>query len=323
MNQKPVPKIFPLRCLPAIVPLLFLAMSLSLQAQKKAGAPEISIQQQGDSLNILIDGELFTANRTDLRLPMLYPIVGPHGIGMTRNYPMKEGVKDEASDHPHHTSLWYTHGIVNGKDFWHGKENRIEQTKVTQELKNNRAILRTENVWISNEDLVLKDRRIMQFFVTEQGARAIDFSVTLQASGGDVVFGDTKEGSMGFRMHPKLKLKGGGKVINSEGVEGKGVWGKAAKWICYHGQIDGHRVGATICDHPDNPRHPTTWHARDYGLVAANPYGLSYFQKKPKGSGDLKIPKDKSVTFRYRFLFHEGDAASAGIDQEFKAFATE
>ena len=46
----------------------------------------------------------------------------------------------------------------------------------------------------------------------------------------DVTFGDTKEGSMGIRMAPQLRLKGKvakGSALNSEGIVGKAVWGSA------------------------------------------------------------------------------------------------
>ena len=77
--------------------------------------------------------------------------------------------------------------------------------------------------------------------------------------------------------------------------------------------IDGKTIGMAIFDHPSNPRHPTWWHARYYGLVAANPFGIHDFEKQPDGTGDLTIPAGKSVTFRYRFLFHEGDYKAADI----------
>ena len=33
----------------------------------------------------------------------------------------------------------------------------------------------------------------------------------------------------------------------------------------------------TLMDHPSNLRHPTWWHARDYGFMAANPFGRAAF----------------------------------------------
>ena len=56
---------------------------------------------------------------------------------------------------------------------------------------------------------------------------------------------------------------------------------------------------------------------RDYGLFAANPFGVHDFEKKPKGTGDLKLPAGQSVTFRYRLIFHQGDTTPANVAAAF------
>ena len=67
----------------------------------------VQITDNGNSLRIQIDGELFTEyhygkyDGKDVSRPFFYPVIGPSGAPMTRNSPMKEG-KDEATDHPHH-----------------------------------------------------------------------------------------------------------------------------------------------------------------------------------------------------------------------------
>ena len=73
-------------------------------------------------------------------------------------------------------------------------------------------------------------------------------------------------------------------------------------------------------DHPQNPRHPTTWHVRSYGLFAANPFGLHDFENKPLGTGDLTIPAGKSVTFRYRFYLHKGDEVQAKVAEHYQNY---
>jgi len=50
-------------------------------------------------------------------------------------------------------------------------------------------------------------------------------------------------------------------------------------------QWPGKTVGIAVFDHPSNPRHPTTWHVRDYGLFAANPLGCTILKRKTKGLG--------------------------------------
>ena len=123
---------------------------------------------------------------------------------------------------------------------------------------------------------------------------------------------------MGIRTHPALRLQGKvatGKAINAGGVEGKGVWGKPAKWLYYWGKVDGATVGVGIFDHPTNPRHPTTWHARDYGLIAANPFGYSYFLGKKRGTGDLILKKGEEISFRYAFVFLGGDKQNSKVEE--------
>jgi hypothetical protein len=80
-------------------------------------------------------------------------------------------------------------------------------------------------------------------------------------------------------------------------------------------------MGVAIFDHPGNPRHPTWWHVRDYGLFAANPFGIHDFEKKPAGTGDYRIPAGQSLTFRYRFYIHRGDASEANVGQFWTDYA--
>ncbi|MFT5128841.1 MAG: hypothetical protein ACI8W8_002460 [Rhodothermales bacterium] len=300
---------------PLLLSLLLLA-SLSLHAQ-------VSLTASENAIRVELDGELYCEYvfKGQMR-PILYPIIGPHGTPMTRNYPMKEG-KDEAKDHPHHTSLFYAHGIVNGADFWHDKANAIEQVSITHEVVDGVGIIRSSNRWLAKGNEACSDETVLRLG-TEGDARFIDYQITIIASAGDLHLGDTKEGTMAIRTNPELRLAGKvakGKAKNSAGDTGKSLWGKSAAWVDYYGPIDNKVVGIAIFDHPSNPRHPTTWHARDYGLICANPFGLSYFQKKPKGSGDMNLVAGEKVTFRYRFLFHPGDTEAAGIEKRFAAWS--
>jgi hypothetical protein len=294
----------------------------------------IELKDSGGKIEVTLGGEKFTEYRyKGPGRPILYPIIGPSGVTMTRNYPIVKGVKGEAADHPHHTSLWYAHGSVNGHDFWAaGKDKgRIVQIGAAKTASDKtRGTIATRNKWVSTDGKTqCTDERAIAFQAVE-GRRVIDFQITIKASNGDVTFGDTKEGTMAIRTNPVLRLhndpKRGvtgakGKCVNSEGVKGKAVWGKRAKWVDYWAPVDGKTVGVAIFDHPSNPRHPTWWHARAYGLVAANPFGVHNFERKPAGTGNLKIKAGQSVTFRYRFLFHEGDAKEAKIAERYKAFA--
>lgn len=242
---------------------------------------------------------------------------------MTRDFPFKKGTPGEASDHPHHASLWFTHGQVNGISFWHvGKNTGVIKHQKILKLEGN--TLSTANKWLSAKGEEQCSDVTTISFTAEGENRAIDFDITIHASAGDVIFGDTKEGSMGIRTNPALRLRGSvakGNAINSEGISGKSVWGKRAEWVDYWGKIGKQTVGVAIFDHPSNPRHPTWWHARDYGLVAANPFGVHDFERKPKGTGDLKLKSGDKLNFKYRFLFHIGDVKTAQIGDKWTQWA--
>ncbi len=320
------------RCAAISIGTLMISVSM---ASGWATAGEVTITKTKGKAVVKIDGQPFTEYVfTGHSKPILYPVIGPHGIPMTRNYPMLQDVDNEARDHPHHKSLWFTHDDVNGVKFWleyPSKGSDLKPGRIVQkDLKIEGSSLLTKDEWQDPEGkIVCTDNRKMTFGTTEAG-RYIDIAVTLEASQGDVVFGDTKEGTMGIRTNPLLRLKNDekrgnhtalGKSINSEGVEGAAMWGKRAKWVDYWAPINKKTVGVAIFDHPSNPRHPTWWHARYYGLVAANPFGIHDFEKKPAGTGDMKIPAGDSVTFRYRFLFHRGDVKQANIPGEYEQFA--
>ena len=152
----------------------------------------------------------------------------------------------------------------------------------------------------------------------------MDFEITLYASNGELTFGDTKEGTMAVRLAETMRLKGKvgqGHIVNSAGVRDGQTWGKRAEWCDYYGPVEGKTVGIAIFDHPKNPRHPTWWHVRDYGLFAANPFGQHDFEKLPdKTAGNLIVPAGKSVTFRYRFYLHEGDDQQAKVAERYKQY---
>ncbi len=153
----------------------------------------------------------------------------------------------------------------------------------------------------------------------------MDFEITLHASHGELTLGDTKEGSMAIRLAPTMRVRGKvgrGHIVNSEGLRDGATWGKRAAWCDYYGPVKGKVVGVAIFDHPQNPKHPTWWHVRDYGLFAANPFGVHYFEKKPKGSGDISIPAGQSLTFRYRLYFHKGDEKEAKVAEHYGKYAT-
>jgi hypothetical protein len=108
-----------------------------------------------------------------------------------------------------------------------------------------------------------------------------------------------KEGTMALRLCSSLSLKGEGAqghAYNNAGDKQKDIWGKHADWVCYYGpDPKGNAVAVIIYSHPSNLRSPATWHARDYGLFAANPFCEHDMDKtQPSGTGDFKLAAGQS-----------------------------
>ena len=77
-----------------------------------------------------------------------------------------------------------------------------------------------------------------------------------------------------------------------------------------------------ILDHPSNPGYPTHWHARGYGLFAANPLGDKDFGAGNK-EFNLTLEPGQSTTFRYRVLILSSAPVPEKIEEASRAFAKE
>jgi hypothetical protein len=240
-----------------------------------------------------------------------------------------EDVEGEERDHPHQRSFWFTHGDVNGVDFWaadpmnrpNPRFGTIRQTEA-QVLSpgGGVAILTTANDWLDPEGEVLcKDLRTFRIFAGSS-PRVIDVDITIAAVQ-PVTFGDTKEGTFGLRIASSmyLKRKQGGRIVNAEGITDNETWGKPSPWVDYTGPVAGETVGVAILNHPESFRYPTTWHVRDYGLFAANPFGYSDF-KSVDQPGEHKLDTGESLSVRYRVILHEGTTEEADIARAFAAY---
>jgi len=298
---------------------------LKIEKKDFKNGNSISIIQEGKIWTEFRYGDFKTANR-----PFLYPLIVPSGVGVTRNYPMKE-VKGESQDHIHHTGVWTAWGKVNRTDNWaYGKKKGRQKVKSIQ-IKSYGVFGEIKAVieWVKADGSPqLQEKRKITIFNTKN-ARLIDFDIHLTAAYGKIKLKDTKEGGfLSVRVATPMDVRNGGKIQQSTGAisEHKGkdsekkVWGKRAEWCDYSGIIDGKEVGVAILDHPDNPIHPTYWHVRNYGLMTANPFGISYFKGGFFKRGTLKLKKNESIQFKYRLIAHDGDAEEAKIAQHYEAY---
>jgi hypothetical protein len=283
----------------------------------------VELAQKAGSVDIRLEGTPFTTlDSTTGPKPYFFPLNGPNGKPFTRSFPMRD-IPGEKRDHPHQRSMWFTHGKVNGIDFWSEQKGHGRIVEKSRQAQDHDTVgtIRTTDDWVGPDGkIVLSDVRVVRVFQTK-GARILDFDITLKADHGAVTFGDTKEGMFGVRVASSMDVdaKTGGKITNSDGLTDAAAWGKAAAWVDYTGPVEGETVGIAILNHPDSFRYPTTWHVRTYGLFAANPFGWHDFGMKK--SGDYTIPAGESIRFGYRAILHKGDTASAGLPAAFEAYA--
>ncbi len=313
-------------------------------------------------VDITIDGKPFTSYiwPTSLKKPVLYPLITDEGITVTRGYPL-EPRPGERVDHPHHAGLWFNYGNVNGFDFWNNsdaikaedspKMGTIVHTKiVSAKSGSDRGDLVVESVWISGENKKVLNQTTRYAFLRRGHTRVIDQVITLKALD-RVVFKDDKEGVLGMRVARWLESsteKGGtftdaagnptkvdaaesdvaganpatGVYLTSEDARGDAAWGTRGRWCALTGNTANHSVTIAIFDQPQNPGYPTYWHARGYGLFAANPLGRSIFSPHAAPL-NYTLEKDHSATFRYRVTLFSHSASRAELDREADAFAIE
>ncbi len=259
--------------------------------------------------------------------PFFYPLLGPGGIGMTRNYPNRTDVPGEQHDHPHHRGLWVAFGDVNGVDNWSEEKNHGYQThqKFTELVSGPVFGRFTELLhWESSErKKVCEETRSLTVWNLPQDTRIADLSVAFKASEGALKFGDTKEGGIvSIRVPTSMDGNKGGAIENSAGGVGEAeTWGKSSHWVDYHGPVEGHHLGVALLDHPFNLRHPTPWHVRDYGLFAANPFGHSFYKAGLLQNGEHTVAAGETLAFRYRIYLHRGDARRADVASRWSDYA--
>jgi hypothetical protein len=308
--------------------LLAIALSVALMPSPLLAATVTAERSEGGAV-VKIDGQPFTEYLTlSGNKPILWPIIGPTGKPLTRDYPMAKEA-DETKDHVHHRSLWFTHGSVNGVDFWAEKPGAggiIERHREFVRIESGpRAVIVTRNDWLGPDGKKqLEDERTLTFGVEGQ-TRWIDYAITLKATEGPVKFADTKEGTFGVRVAETMRVdaKKGGRIVNSKGQVNGDAWGKPAEWVDYHGPVDGQTVGIAILNHPGSFRFPTYWHVRTYGLFAANPFGVRDFAGKTAADGSHTIPGGEALTLRYRVVLHRGDEKEGKIAEMFSAYSRE
>jgi hypothetical protein len=286
----------------------------------------LKLEQADDTVNVMANGKLFTTLHYGANWvrPFMHPVIGPYGSNLTRTYPLVLDLPGETKDHPHQKSFWTAWGDVNGTDNWSELERghgSIRTTAITI-LENGpvRGKVALTLDWLSDQGVKeLSEEREMTYYQLPGGDSIVDLKVVFRATEGDVKFGDTKEGGIcSIRVASSMDAKLNGTIVNSYGGVGEAeTWGKRAEWCDYYGPIPGGIAGICIMDNPDNYCYPTFWHVRNYGLMTANPFGLSYFYNDPAKNGSLTLKAGETLTFQYRVFFHAGDTKQAAVAERY------
>ncbi len=279
----------------------------------------VSLSDPADKkINVQIGGHLFTTYYFGgFSKPFLFPLNSPVGASVTRslNEDKKPG---ETTDHVHHRSVWSAYGDVNGHDYWgEGKGHGLQVAKSVEVVEKGPVCgtILSQISWETQKgEADLTETRKISVYGGLAEVRIIDFNIVLTPTTKSVKFGDTKEGGiLALRVATVMDVPKGGKIQNAVGGLGEEeTWGKQAMWCDYSGKVEGQQVGVAILDHPGNPTFPMYWHVRNYGLMAANPWGLSEFKGK-KFNGSFTLDKGQSLDFKFRLVVHKGDAISGNV----------
>lgn len=320
------------------IALMLSTICLSSNAQTQA--VKILKSTKGKSIDVIIGGKLFTSLMypDTLEKPVLYPLNAANGTDITRGFPLNTKPGDP-TDHPHHIGLWFNYENVNGLDFWNNSyaipENKKSQygwIKTDRILKaeggNTKGTITYHANWTNKANDVLLEETTSLEFCGTANSRIIDRVTTLKANT-EVAFNDAKDGMLGIRLAHELQIpttkdetftdskgivtvvKGGtdkipsGNYLTSEGKQGDAAWSTRGKWCMIYGKMGADSISVAIIDNPKNPNYPTFWHARGYGLFAANPLGEKIFTNG-KSERNLKLKKGETVTFRYRIVVNQG-----------------
>jgi hypothetical protein len=303
---------------------------------------KIDIRTGDKRVDFLRNGQVVATYHTDPALfkPHFHPILTPSGKPINRRFPM-ENVPGETKDHIHHRGVWFCHGDVipegltlkhkirgvTGVDFWaegpgHGRISAEVGPLNFMEGISNAAGIQTFHQWETFDGVEVLDEHRTIWIIDRGEAYVFVFDIELLAKHHPITFGDTKEGCLGVRVADSMNEKNGGVLENAQGRRGeKNCWGRLSAWCDYSGKIDGQTVGITIMAHPSNDWH-TAWHARGYGLMAANPFGRhqSGFPARLGQTELVRLAKGEKLKLRYGVLIHPGDVRTGKVAEHYEWF---
>lgn len=259
-------------------------------------------------------------HRPSARRPYLGVLTGPSGRNVLEVTP---------ADHAHHLGVWWSHGDVNGVDFYLELEHedrahgRIEHVAFEEMVDDDPWFGFDEQLEWRDPDgnVLLRELRILLAHFAHDEWTTVDLDTTCTAEV-DVRFGDTYESMLpGIRVAEALAGFGGGALTMSTGAVGeREAMGAAADWLDCSGERRSFlgvpvSEGLAVMAHPENPDWPPRWWARDYGLVSPMP-GHHFV-------GEATLAAGESLRLRHRLLIHRGTAAEADIGGHYARWVSE
>jgi len=301
-----------------------------------ASVSSVDLKSHDNRVDVSIDGQPFTTYYVlpDVAKPYMMPLRTASGVVVTRGFPVENdasaGNPKASSFEPHQRPLYWGHGNIDGLDFWQEQVFDHYYTDHQNQAYGHAKLLsiKAEGESIT-ADFSLRDqsereigRERQSFHFGGKGQiRTLDCEFTLIATAGPLVFGDTKEGSFGIRLADDLSGSRAN-MTNSQGAHGeKDIWGKPAEWVSYQGEIGGRPATVSVFDHPSSFRHPTTWHARAYGLLAANPFGWREFSRDANKDGSWTVEGGEKITFKYRVLIADGKQPAQELAKAYSEYS--
>ena len=308
------------------------AVWLSLVATAVAAEPIVTLEKQGNTVEVKIDGRPFTTYHfaDSQQKPYFFPVLAEDGTSIVRPLakPEEEAKKPKGAkiDHPHHKGIWFSIDEVNGIRYW-AELGKIKNVKVELlDSGKNPAKLRTTNHWLGkNGQPVLIEKTDISIYA----GRLMQFDFNLTAGDEKVIFDDTKEGLFGIRVadsicekpkQPIADKKSGGHITNAEGLKGMAAcWGLESKWVDYYGPVNDKTFGVAIFDNPRNFRH-SRFHCRDYGLFTISPFGQSAYTNNKLPPDPYILESGKTARLQYGLYVHDGDQEQGKVAEAYQQY---
>jgi hypothetical protein len=279
-----------------------------------AETSRVAFEKSPSELLLTVDGEAVAKYVYDdevVRRPYFASVRAPGGVQVTRNHPPIEGT--DATDHAtYHPGIWMAFGDLGGSDYWRNKARAMHGGFLEEPRGGDgHGSFAVRNRYVDEQDpqkTVCREECRVDFYVRPNGYLLV-WDSTFSNDERSFAFGDQEEMGLGVRVATPITEQNGGTIRDSESrTTAEAIWGKTAAWCDYSGIIDGRRIGVTLLCHPDNFR-PSWMHARDYGLLTANPFGREAFGHGAKSS--VVVEPGDSLRLRYGVLLYAARPGNA------------